>query len=458
MPEKTRLRFLSIKNILLMALFVRVLLFALVLAKNQRLDAFYTSDTGWYLRLAASLMEHGRFGSDDMPELIRTPGYPLMLIFGLWSGHVEIITIVLQVALSTATCYSLYLTAQQLTRDQRTSTLAALLYAIEPLSVLHSVLLLSETLFTFLIVASLYLLISACSMRSLVRFAWAGLCIALSVYVRPVAYFLPFALMLLGLIFWMISKERRLMISALLVGFVSLGLLSVWQMRNARVADYAGFSATGDFNAYFHFKAALKSKQESRPFYDCLEELGFYDREAYLNQHPEQRRWTLGERYRFMQREAISAAESDPRTAAIFYLKGLAISYGDPGAIEYLRLVDLYPKKGRLLNSVVGSGLFSTIKQLIIERPLVVLSNIIFGVLLLSYYALALGALWRKKFILRQDVLLIILTVIYLAITSGGTVGSARLRMPVMPFIVLFAAIGLMRLIDVRKHQFNLDC
>lgn len=448
MPEKTRLRFLSLKNILFVALFVRVLLFVLVLIKTPDLNVFHSADTGWYVRLATELIEHGRFWSGEIPELIRTPGYPLMLVLGLWAGHVEIITIALQIVMSTATCYLIYLTAQQFTTNKQTASIAALLFAFEPLSILHSVLLLSETLFTLLIVASIYLLASAYSLRSIRHFVLAALCLASSAYVRPVAYFLPLVLTLLMLIFWAINKDRRVLVGTAIFFFVSFGLMSVWQMRNVCVADYSGFSAVGDFNAYFHFEAALKSKRESRPFYDCLEELGFYDRETYLNQHPEQRHWNLGERYRFMQREAVAAARSDPRTAVMFYVKGLAISYGDPGAIEYLRLFDLYPQKGRLLNSVVGTGLFSAIKQLIVQRPLVVLFSAIFGLLLLGHYVLALSALGQKKLIQRPAALLALSTLIYLAITSGGTVGSARLRTPVMPFIVLFAAFGLTRLID----------
>lgn len=385
---------------------------------------------------------HGRFWWGDAPDVIRTPGYPLLLVPGLWGGLAVVVG--LQILLSCATCYLAYLTARRLADDERAAALAALLCAFEPLGVLHSVLLLSETLFTLLVVAALYLLIRAFSERKLIPFTLAAVCFAAAAYVRPVAYFLPLVLAPEGVAYGLRRKDGRLVAGVALCFAVSFGLTAAWQWRNARVADYAGFSAVGDFNAYFHLTAALKSEREGRPFYDCLRELGFYDPEIYLRQHPEQRGWTQGERYRSMRREAADEARRESRAALAFYAKGLAVSYGDPGAIEYLRLFDLYPRQGRLLNAVVSGGPVAAVRQLVAQRPLAVLVSLVCGLALLLVYWLAALGLWRN--LRGPGALLLLLTVGYLALTSGGTVGSARLRMPVMPFLLIFAARGLVAL------------
>lgn len=438
MPDVTRPRTLLLTTVLPVALLVRVLLFAAVYLQTRGYDAFYNADSSWYLQLARELAERGRFWSGESPELIRTPGYPLLLVPGLWTGHVEAVTIAVQIALSCATCVLVYLTARRLTVDERAAALAALLYAVEPLGVLHSVLLLSETLFTLLLTAALYLLVAALPQRSLARFALAAMCLAAAAYVRPVTYFLPLVLALAVGVFGALRKERRLLAGAVLLCALSFGLTTPWQVRNARVAAYTGFSAVGDFNAYFHLTAALKARREGRPFYECLDELGFYDRETYLRRHPEQRDRPLGERFRFMRQAAFDAARSDPRAAAVFYAQGLAVSYADPGAIEYLRLFDLYPRKGRLLDEVVGVGLISTFARLVVRRPLVVASNLVFGLLLAACYLFAAWGVRQEG--RRAAALLLSVAALYLALASGGTIGSARLRTPVMPILCALSA------------------
>ncbi len=42
-------------------------------------DALIQPDTGSYLRPGRNLLLHGQFASGGLPELVRTPGYPLFL-------------------------------------------------------------------------------------------------------------------------------------------------------------------------------------------------------------------------------------------------------------------------------------------------------------------------------------------------------------------------------------------
>jgi 4-amino-4-deoxy-L-arabinose transferase-like glycosyltransferase len=441
MPGPTRLRLPSVKTILALAFLVRALLFLAAWLRAGGFAPFHSADTAWYVSLAGELAAGGRFWSGGGPEMIRTPGYPLLIVPGLLGGQLELVTVALQIILSCATCYLVYLTARSLTGGEWVGALAALLCAVEPLGVLYSVMLLSETLFTLLVVAAIYLLVAAMREGGMSRFALAAVCVAAAAYARPVAYLLPLVLALALAVRGALKKDRRLLAGAALSVAVSFVLVGAWQVRNARVGGYGGFSAVGDFNAYFHLTAALKAKREGRAFYDCLTEIGFYDREVYFSRHPEQRDWPPGERYRFMRREGLAAALADPRLAAGLYAKGLLISLADPGAVEYLRLLDLYPRKGRLLDAVVSAGVFSTARQLAASRPLVFWSNAALGLLLAAYYLLAARGLWLVR---RHPVTpLLVLTLAYLALAAGGTVGSARLRAPVMPFVAALAACGL---------------
>ena len=146
--------------LLIGALLLRALLPIVVLLLNGESQAFHAPDTSGYILLAKQLLSSGSFGGTS-PELIRTPGYPLLMILGLSLGSLELVTIVLQILLSTATVALVYGVGRLIFVDRTSALLAAGLAAIEPLSILYTSMLLSEVLFTFLVTLSLYLMLRA---------------------------------------------------------------------------------------------------------------------------------------------------------------------------------------------------------------------------------------------------------------------------------------------------------
>jgi len=69
--------------VLVLALSLRAALPILVYLHTRETDGFYAPDTESYLKPAQELINHNRFYSDGTPEIIRTPGYPLLLTLGL---------------------------------------------------------------------------------------------------------------------------------------------------------------------------------------------------------------------------------------------------------------------------------------------------------------------------------------------------------------------------------------
>ena len=96
--ELRRLRaFNKIFLILLLSCIIRILLSILIFTRSNEASIFYAPDSGNYVKLAQTLSETGRFEKQGEPELVRTPGYPLFLVPGVIIGHVEGVTIVLQI-------------------------------------------------------------------------------------------------------------------------------------------------------------------------------------------------------------------------------------------------------------------------------------------------------------------------------------------------------------------------
>ncbi len=440
---------LTLRWVLLLAFVLRGVIAGAAYLTLRDPKAFYAKDTWSYLQPAIEWFTVGSFTAQGEPELFRTPGYAVLLGFGIKLGQIEFVTIALQILLSCATTYLVFRIAKELFADERGAIWSALIYALEPLSIISCSWLLSESLFGALLAAALFCLLTFVRQRNLTRLLYAALFFAAAAYVRPIGYFLPLVITLVLLLWGTAKREWRSVKPALLFCVISFALLSVWQIRNYRQTGYAGFSVAMAYNLYFHQVAALRAQEEQRPFYDVLDELGFYDREKYLQAHPEQRSWSLAERYGFMQREGFQAIWRAPLTAVKIYGRGWAIALFDPGATEYLRLFQAYPRSGRLMNTMVSDGIVALVRNIVVQQPLLFALSAIFGLWLLVNYALALWGL--KGQTLSLSLLLLLVIGFYLLALAGGTLASGRFRMPVMIVVCILAGQGLSKL-KLRKN------
>jgi 4-amino-4-deoxy-L-arabinose transferase-like glycosyltransferase len=196
---------------------------------------FYTPDSASYIVPARELVVHHRFLSGSVPELTRTPGYPLLLTVGLLLGRLEVATITLQILLSCLTVFMIYRTALLLFEPQRTAIIAAVLYALDPFSILFASLIAPETLFTAVVTVGIYCLVRYLKEHSLWNLLVSAGALASSVYTRPIGYYLPL-IIVAGLAAWALVTRRpnKLRVLANTFGFVvvSLGLIGLWQIRN----------------------------------------------------------------------------------------------------------------------------------------------------------------------------------------------------------------------------------
>lgn len=440
---------LNLRWVLLLAFSLRSIIAGATYLTLRDPNAFYAKDTWSYLQPAIEWMTNGSFTAQGEPELFRTPGYAVLLSVGIKLGQIEFVTIALQILLSCATTYLVFRIAIELFANERTAIWSALAYCLEPLSIISCSWLLSETLFGVLLAAALLSLFTFVAHRKLKWLILSSLLFAAAAYVRPIGYYLPLVITFIFLLWSITKRDWSLLKPALLFCLISVALMSIWQFRNYRQTGFAGFSIAMSYNTYFHQVAALRASEQNRPFYEVMEEMGFYDREKYLQAHPEQRNWPLAERYEFMRREGLMATWRAPLLATKIYTRGLIIATFDPGAAEYLRLFQFYPRSGRLLNTMVNDGLFAVVKTIITQQPLLFGLTAILGLWLLGYYGLALIGLTRQT--LTLPLLLLVTTGLYQLALAGGTLASARFRMPVMIVVCILAGHGLSKF-QIRKN------
>lgn len=403
---------------------------------------FFHFDTESYLAPARSLAERGAFEAGGQVELLRTPGYPWLLAVGVAVGYPVVVTLVLQVGLSLLTVVLVGRLAELWFGEVRAGRVAAWLAAIEPLGCTYASLLLSETLFTTLLVTGLYLLLRAQASGSLWRFALCGGWLAAAAYVRPIGYPLP-GVLAGGIVLggWWRGDGWRAMRQASVLLAVAYALTGAWQMRNAQRADYAKFSAIDDVNLYSYLAAAVEAQRTGRPYYEIQDERGYHDFQQYLRLHPEQREWTSGQRYRWQRRAAWGTLRHDPGIALAIHAKGMLRTLIDPGSVDLARLLSQYPAQGGLLGAAVDRGVAAAVARLFRERSVLAVASLGMAVLLAGYYLLALRG-WVHVGLGKTWVWPAVFTVGYLVVASGGPQSVARFRHPVMPLLAALAGGG----------------
>jgi hypothetical protein len=212
---------------LIAAAVIRVAAMALLVVRNGT-SALALADTNSYLEPGRNLLLHGRFIADGVPDLLRTPGYSIFLAMTSLGGLSA--AAVANLILSVFSVFLVWRLGRAVFDDERIALGAAWIFAFEPISVIFSFVLLSETLFLALLLLSLERLAIFLREHQLRALAVGGLWLAAATLVRPVTYYLPVVLSL-GL-FLVLARVRGLRWKAPAVLLISvLPWLAAWQIR-----------------------------------------------------------------------------------------------------------------------------------------------------------------------------------------------------------------------------------
>jgi 4-amino-4-deoxy-L-arabinose transferase-like glycosyltransferase len=234
--------------VLAVALAVRV---SLLVATWRTPVSALAPDSASYLVTAASLATQGSFKTSGLPEVFRTPGYPAFLVAcGSAGPSGYAIAQVVQVLLDVLLVYLVYAMGTRLVG--RTAGLwAAGFQALSVVSILSSVQILSDGLFSFLITVAMLLLLRHFQEGGWRFLALAAAVTAVATYVRPVGLIFV-AVMVLALL---LRRGQAAKVAVVVAIFA--GLVMPWYVRNLLVARYVGFSSVGEYNLLFYEAAGV---------------------------------------------------------------------------------------------------------------------------------------------------------------------------------------------------------
>jgi 4-amino-4-deoxy-L-arabinose transferase-like glycosyltransferase len=388
-----------------------VLAFVIRLGVSLMVDPSAWKDSLAYMRIASSLISGHGFSQGGVSSSIdyRSPLYPIFLavtykVFGGSNLAVQVV----QAILGAITCWLVYAIGQRLFNTS-TGILSALIMSVYPPLVYVSGLLMSEQLFIFLLILSIFLLIRngrnpSCRWTSL-----SGICLGLASLTRPAAVVLiPFFAIYLCLE-RTLSRKRRFILGIALVSSAFL-IISSWTIRNyVRYHEFIPISTAGGFNFYLG-NNDLSDGSDTNATIQLMQKGPPGDLKALLSSAP--------------------TAKAKER---VYYAYTLNWIKNHPG-----RFLLLYVKKLANLWRLTPDNVSDILKSDTV--------NVFSALILIPLYVLSIIGMWLIRRSWRR-LLLFYFVLISMSFGLALYITSYRFRIPLDPILILFSAYSLDSLI-----------
>lgn len=461
----------------------RWVLTVLALALLTRLGVFFlcvhgdrsrvlTLDTQSYHRPALNLLEHGVFSNYDLsngisepagpaylahggvkrivatkgpflPDAFRTPGYPFFLaaVYTVFSQD-PLAVVFLQCLLGASTCAIVCLMGA-VVGSPRGGFLGGLFLALDPGSVLDCNLVVTETVYTWLLCAALLSLLAALYRQSVPLLVLAGLLAGSSILCRPGGAYLPLVVAL-GILASAWKPWRARLGYAMLFLLCALVPLAPWLWRNYSLFGVWQISSIQGLNLFFCKAADLESNSlgDQEQANVAIQQL-----EQEIRPAIEERPRNQLEMANLYQEYAIRHIRRQPGAYLKLHALGTVKLLLSPNVDELYSLNEWPYQRSGLFSMILEGPKGHGTDQSMQKRDYFALTLALAETLwLVALYALALaGILTSGRAQWRGYLLLLVLVGLY-TIAIAGSQGSARFRLPAMPVIVLLAGLGVERL------------
>ena len=429
----------------------RARIFVVALALTLRLIFFFwahpfgpggdakllVNDASGYHNIAVSLIQHGSYPPhDDYQSMLRTIGYPAFIAaiyapFGIRPWLVILLQIILDSLFAL-----LLMRIARLFNLKKGLWLAGFLWAVDPLAIISANALLSDSLYVWLTLAGFYFLTRYFLQGRIRDLYLNAVLLALAAHVRPVGLYLFFVLALVLLIKAIREKTLSRWLRYTLL-FVLL--IAPWLIRNKALHNHFFFSISGDYNALILYAgplyAALYGIDKNR-VKDVLEN-------------------NMARRYPRLK-------ENDP---FLFYQKyrdeGLALIMGHPFKFTkqvLLKSLRMFlgtdretvmgllsgAKRPKVMDTLLNNGFIPLLKSL--SAGDIIYLVVVESLLLAEYLLCVCGLrLVYKKYSV-WVVLGLLAPIVYFAV-MGMPMGFTRFKLPLMPFYIFLAAVGVYHLL-----------
>ncbi len=408
------------------------------------------ADSGGYVQMADGLRSGCGFARKvgdrcDAPEIVRPPGYPLFL--AAIPGFRNVIAV--QAALSALTC--ILLAAFVRPRwGSPAALLSAFLLAIDLPSAHAASQILSDSLFqTFVLCAVLCALAAADRAQTGLPAAklalLSGLLASIAVMVRPNGLCLIAVLPLFFCTSLISAWPRRLLLASLAVA-IPLAAVVTWTLRNKAYTGVLTFSFIGSCDAYYYKAAGLQAYRTGGTLVaaqaDFARDIGAQSASPWANlrfyeemntraprlifRHPIDFLIVTSEDFLFL----LTAPERRPFQP---------LEMGSDAGTHRLR---------RMFQGLVVAPFFTlrNVMQIEFDSSIVLCALALLQLSLTSFtlvgVGLALVGLRTRRYGHWHSMVVLFIAVLALLAPASGPEANARLRLPVIPLLIMLSAIG----------------
>ncbi|MDD5634695.1 MAG: glycosyltransferase family 39 protein, partial [Candidatus Omnitrophica bacterium] len=236
--------------VLTAAITIKIALFAIAVICAP--ESKFENDSRDYLQTAETLYSRGAFAQQNNDgtlryEMLRTPGYPVFL--GALHNLLKIPlhgVILVQVFLTLLIALFVYYTAARI--DIKIAFLSAVIILFDLPSSVFSLMIMTETLFTFFM--ALFMLSFILYLKE-GAFKWvmaSAITLVISTYIRPISYYIGIMIAVFILYANCPKNFKKAFIHALLFLVVVYGLIALWQIRNYLCCACSSFSSIAGAN------------------------------------------------------------------------------------------------------------------------------------------------------------------------------------------------------------------
>ncbi len=459
--------------IIFLALAVRFSVFPFIAPQKERM--FTMLDSYEYDGMAMSLVENGRFYQSEpafyfpsqyrIPvfevrtptDAFRTPVYPLFLA-GIYSvfGHKPSVAIIFQLILSSLTCILVYYIGEVFIR-RGVGFIAGLLLALDFPTAIYGNLIMTDMLFTFLFLASIYFILKLFREGKRKHLIYSAILLGAAALCRQVVIYFVFVMVLSFIVVYRRSIVKGLLNYCIYV-LIFLAAVSPWAIRNYIVYDNFSFSIAQGGNLLFYNAAYLEANK--RGGYEHLDAIRQEMKEETDKIFVERGVSSPFEKAKIYQELAVERILSAPALYTRIHLIGALKIFATPTFLLSERIFGasldepIAMAKGK---SLLTGNFFEASRDLgryfIQNWKLLSYLPFLLLYLLFIYFLAGYGlGKTRKEKNLAAIFFLFLLIIVYNALTVGQH-GAARFRIPLMPYIDLIAAYGLFQLILLRKKK-----
>jgi hypothetical protein len=420
---------------ILIALLPRLLLWTISWSHPERA---FSPDTETYLTPALYLLSHGTYPAGSA---LRTPVYPVFialtyLLLGPGPSHVILVQVILSVWSVADT-----LVLGRLLLPRGAAIAGALLMASSLESIVASFMLLSETLFTFLLLRSMLAWARYTTSKSKSPLFVSAIYMGLAILCRPIAVYFP--LIFLGL--WLMHRHAALgqtLKHMVAYAIVLATIVGPWVLRNRREIGIPTISTMASYNALYYGAAAVEAQNKHttaeivRRSYDeevrsDLGRLGNNDEQA---------------RVRIWNRRAQSVFVRQPFRFIWLYVRGDVGSLL-PDIATLAEVVGITSGNRGTLDVFQQQGLSAAASHYFGAQMWVVWMTLPFTALLLLTYAFASGGVWFLARSARWSVLILLMAPVVYYLLLPGPASVPRFRVPIVPYLALLSGIALERVV-----------